>query len=269
MEGTSHGEEDRSADLLMGVTRTALPFEKDFTQIPNAWLRDARLSRKARGLLGEIMSHQVGWRVTIRGLAAIGPEGKDSVEAGLKELRACGYLVLSQARAAGGQFGEGEYELVDPFTVSGFSGSGSAASGSAVSGKPAPIRTPSVRTPSEEETPSLIAGDEPERIISLDQAFALFWAVWPRKKSRDDAHRAFGVRFKALPARDRPAWVDDVVAGVARARAEWEREGRSVEKVPYPATWLRAGGWTDVPDPAPVLAVDEDKALWRSGRRVN
>ena len=39
------------------ITRIHLKFERDFTQLPNAWLRDRRLSRGARGLLGEIMTH--------------------------------------------------------------------------------------------------------------------------------------------------------------------------------------------------------------------
>lgn len=107
----------------MGVRRTALEFEGQYVQIPNAWLRDKRLSRRARGLLAEIMSHRVGWHVTTRTLATAGPEGRDAVRTALAELVDAGYLRRAQGRGEGGTFGEIEYELSEP-TVAGFSGRG-------------------------------------------------------------------------------------------------------------------------------------------------
>lgn len=125
----------------MGVRRTELPFEGQFTQIPNRWLRDERLSRRARGLLAEIMSHRVGWHVTISGLQKAGREGRDSIATALRELKDFGYVRLAQSRGDGGRWNEVEYELCDPATGDGFSGSGgftgtgSAASGSAATGE--------------------------------------------------------------------------------------------------------------------------------------
>jgi len=125
----------------MGVRRTELPVDGNFTIVPNAWLRDPRLSRRARGLLGEIMTHRVGWHVTVSSLQKVGPEGRDSISTALKELRAAGYLTLLQSRGDHGRWNEVEYELTDPSTATGYSvsggftGSGSTASGSAGSGE--------------------------------------------------------------------------------------------------------------------------------------
>lgn len=108
----------------MGVKRTRLEFERDFTQIPNGWMRDKRLTRRARGLLAEITTHRVGWRITLAGLVASGPEGRDAIAATINELRDAGYLVRSQSQGERGRFKEVEYELCDPSTATGFSGSG-------------------------------------------------------------------------------------------------------------------------------------------------
>lgn len=130
----------------MGVRRTHLEFEGQFTQVPNAWARDERLSRKARGLLIEIMSHRVGWHVSVSGLQNAGTEGRDAIKSALVELKELGYLVVSQSRGDRGRFGEVEYELHDPATGDGFSVHGgltanrSTANGSTASGQSAPYK---------------------------------------------------------------------------------------------------------------------------------
>jgi hypothetical protein len=96
------------------IVRTALAFER-FTAIPNTWARDRRISRRARGLLLELMSHREGWRITVDSLVEGGPEGKDAVRSGLNELVKAGYLTRVQRRAEGGTFGEADWELHDPF----------------------------------------------------------------------------------------------------------------------------------------------------------
>lgn len=133
----------------MGVRRTHLEFEGQFTQVPNAWARDERLSRKARGLLVEIMSHRVGWHVSVSGLQKVGIEGRDAIKSALVELKDAGYLQVSQSRGDHGRFGEVEYELHDPATGDGLSvhggsaADGSTADGSTASGQPTTKNTSS------------------------------------------------------------------------------------------------------------------------------
>ncbi|MGN0126033.1 MAG: helix-turn-helix domain-containing protein [Rhodococcus sp. (in: high G+C Gram-positive bacteria)] len=64
----------------------------NFTIIPNAWIRDRRLSRRARGLLIELMSHRPGWKTSVATLAKTGPEGEAAIKSAIKELETVGYL---------------------------------------------------------------------------------------------------------------------------------------------------------------------------------
>jgi hypothetical protein len=117
----------------MGVTRKQLTFEGKFVQIPNEWVRDARLSRRSRGLLAEIMSHRVGWHISISSLQGAGVEGRDAIRSSLAELLKAGYLTRAQTQDAAGRFNEVEYDLSEPVTADGKSVTG----GFTVSGSPA------------------------------------------------------------------------------------------------------------------------------------
>lgn len=96
------------------IKRTRLAFEDHFTQVPNAWLRDTRLSRRARGLLAELLSHREGWEVTLESLVATGPEGRDAIRSAVGELEECGYLQRQRQRADGGRLAGIDYHLTDP-----------------------------------------------------------------------------------------------------------------------------------------------------------
>lgn len=98
----------------MAVISTDLDFTSDFVQIPNAWMRDKRLSRRARGLLAELMTHRGGWQTTTQQMVANGPEGRDAVQTALAELAKYGYLRLERIRAEGGRMGGSHYHLQAP-----------------------------------------------------------------------------------------------------------------------------------------------------------
>lgn len=85
-----------------------------FTIVPNGWLRDARLSRRARGLLFELMSHEPGWETSAERLAKAGTEGVAALKAALKELEACGYLVRETTRDGRGRLTGTRYIITDP-----------------------------------------------------------------------------------------------------------------------------------------------------------
>lgn len=101
-----------------GIVRRLLPWERDFTQISNDWLRDRRLSFRARGILGYLMTHDVGFRVTLKYLAeesaANGDgEGIKGIRAAVGELESIGYL-LRRPTAKPGRFTADLWEIVDP-----------------------------------------------------------------------------------------------------------------------------------------------------------
>lgn len=96
------------------LIRTRIRFERDFTQLPNAWLRDNRLSFRARGVLSMLMSHEPGkFKVTLKALANDNPEGIDALRAAVQELEQQGYL-RRYRKARGGQFQPDTWEICDP-----------------------------------------------------------------------------------------------------------------------------------------------------------
>jgi hypothetical protein len=86
-------------------------------------------------------------------------------------------------------------------------------------------------------------GSDPEH------GFGRFWKVYPRKRARKDALKAW------LAARPDAALLERIVAAVlAQSKnADWQREGGKY--IPHPATWLRGGRWEDeleVGTPSPI-----------------
>lgn len=101
----------------MPLIRGHHSFDDHFTQIPNDWLRDTRLSLKAIGLLAQIMSHTPGWRMSIRSLARVNGTGQDTIKNAILELENCGYLVRSekQTHNEDGTFADYDFTTKDPF----------------------------------------------------------------------------------------------------------------------------------------------------------
>lgn len=99
------------------LKRAKLSFERNFTQIPNEWLRDGNLSLKARGLLALLMSHDEGFTVTHKQLADTNPEGREAIETAVRELKEQGYLELLKTRGRNGRIEGWVWELTDPVEV--------------------------------------------------------------------------------------------------------------------------------------------------------
>lgn len=98
------------------LIRTQLEFEDNYSQIPNAWLRDPRLSLKAKGLLAQILTHTPGWSMTILSLAKANNCGRDAIRSAINELVVSGYLERSETRErdAYGRLGDYTYTTVSP-----------------------------------------------------------------------------------------------------------------------------------------------------------
>lgn len=75
-----------------------------YTTLDNALLNDERLSFKARGLLAWLLSKPNDWTVNSEFIATVGPDGRDAIRTGLKELEAAGYIRRTKTRAADGTF---------------------------------------------------------------------------------------------------------------------------------------------------------------------
>lgn len=95
-----------------GIRRGVMAADQ-FTQIANGLFRDARLSYRAKGIFGYVSTHRSGWKVTIADLVRLGPDGRDAVRAGLKELQEHGYLICERQRRSDGTLGESVYAITD------------------------------------------------------------------------------------------------------------------------------------------------------------
>jgi hypothetical protein len=103
----------------MPIIRGHHSFDGQFTQIPNAWLRDSRLTLKAIGLLAQILSHQSGWSMSIRLLAKQNGTGLGTIKSAAEELEKFGYLKRSeyQSHSEDGTFAGFSWITCDPEPV--------------------------------------------------------------------------------------------------------------------------------------------------------
>lgn len=85
----------------------------NYTTISNVFLRDIRLSCKAKGILAVIMGLPDDWDFSIRGILSITKEGKDAVYSAIKELRQYGYCEVSEQKDNSGKFNGYSYCFSD------------------------------------------------------------------------------------------------------------------------------------------------------------
>lgn len=209
----------------MPLIRGHHAFDDHFTQIPNAWLRDTRLSLKARGLLSMIMSHRQGWSLSIASIARDSQEGKDAIRSAIAELEKFGYLERSQVNESG-RYGEAIWTTQDPADLP--------LSENPLSDNPQPKNT----------------NNKEEHIKntneSLNLQFEEFWKEYPRKIDRAAAFKAFKSALKR-------ATLEDLLAGAIAYRND---PTRKPEYTKYPATWLNSGSWENA-------AVQPETSVWR------
>jgi hypothetical protein len=90
----------------------------NYTIVPNEWLRDQRLSYKAKGILAYIMSHRADYELTVEQMVEQSSDGAGAIYSGLKELVDVGYLLRERRRNPNGTLGATDYRVaaVDPAT---------------------------------------------------------------------------------------------------------------------------------------------------------
>ena len=75
------------------ITASPVPENSGWTPIPNETARDKRISRRALGLLVELLSYPSGWDSTADSLSAKGREGREATRTAMRELETAGYVV--------------------------------------------------------------------------------------------------------------------------------------------------------------------------------
>jgi biotin operon repressor len=204
----------------MPLIRGHHSFDDHFTQIPNDWLRDSRISLGAKGLLAQLLSHAPGWKISQESLAHANGIGRDAIRTLINELLEAGYLTRSEERerTEKGYLGGYTYTTQDPTQDN-----------------------PTQDNPLHKN--NIIKKNNlknNERIYS-DLEFDSFWSYYPKKVDKGAAMRAFRKALKTSPA-------TEVIEGAKRYAEDPNLPDKQFVK--NPATWLNAEAWNNGPLPA-------------------
>ncbi len=213
----------------MPLIRGHHSFDDHFTQIPNDWLRDKRISLGAKGLLAQLLSHAPGWRISQESLGRDNGVGRDAIRTLINELLEAGYLMRSEERERGekGYLGGYTYTTQDPTQDN-------------------PTQDNPLLKKNITKNNNL---KNNERIYS-DSQFDSFWSYYPKKVDKGAALRAFR---KAAKTQD--------LALVIEGAKRYAEDPNLPEKqfIKNPATWLNAEAWNN--GPLPKRKTTDSKAL--------
>lgn len=235
----------------MAVLVSDLPHSA-FTMLRNCWLRDSRVSYKAKGLLGYLRSHAAGYRVSQAQIVRESADGRDAVVTGLRELEAAGYLTRIPHKGPG-RFAEDDYAITDPFDAAGQliprDRRETRAAAPTDTRETLQIGLSDTENPGRKIPPIEEQGEEtrvPTEPLSLvpppPDPFDEFWQAYPRKVGKADAQRAWSRAVRKTNP-------DKILAGLHGYPFDTSR----AQFVPHPATWLNGARWED--DPSAVAPV--------------
>lgn len=214
--------------MTLSITRTRIAFESQFTQLPNAWLRDPRLSWRARGVLAGLMSHRVGWRTSVAALARQGVEGRDAIATAVDELIKFGYLKRGDMQhGEGGKFAGIQYELCDPHADQPFTDYPYTA-------EPFTVNPDTKKNKVKEDQGS----EEQTKSAGAESVFEEAWKSWPKKDKKKPALTKFTRLSKDHPAE----WLGEQVRKFGDA---YSVAGTDPQFVPALVVWLNQERWTD------------------------
>ena len=206
------------------ILRKPLAFEGRFTQLPNNWARDNRISFRAKGILLQLMSHQSGWATSMEHLANEGPEGVTAIRSAVLELEDAGYLFRELIKdEVTQQFKGSVWIIVDPFENPSLGFPTSA--------------NPTTEKPTSEKRALKNNNIKEYKDKNISDDFERFWKIYPRKVGGKSA--ALKSFIKAL---------EQVTAEQILTAAE-EYANRpnlpEMQYIPHPTTWLNQGRWAD------------------------
>ena len=211
----------------MPLIRGHHTFDDHFTQIPNDWVRDSRLTLKAIGLLTQLMSHRPGWNMSVSSLARFNKTGVDTIKSAVKELELYGYLTRSgkQEHNDDGTFADFVWTTADPFQ------------------NPDTVKTVNGK----QDTKNTITKEQQpikNKQENTDTGFDKFWEIYPKRIAKADALKAWNKALKKKTA--------DELIGLTKAYAESKLPDMTY--IPYPASWLNKGLYEAVENDKPAPA---------------
>jgi hypothetical protein len=243
---------------------------KGFTQIPNEFLRNPKISAKAKTILCILLSNQEGWESHSSTLSIMMKEGKEAIQTGLSELKSLGYLKHYRYRNKISKKIEGVFwaytDIPNKFDLDAHTSyleknyleivfkenqnPENQVTEKPEPGKPeygfsAPNNTNNKNTKEEKNTISLFSNDSIKESL-----FETFWRKYPKKASKGDAKIAWEKLCK-LPINKRPNW--KIIRNAIRDQINSERWKSGI--MPNASTWLNNYRWLD--DPKEMKAYKE------------
>jgi len=210
----------------MPLIRGHHSFDDHFTQIPNEWLRDSRISLGAKGLLAQLLSHSPGWRISQESLAFSNGIGRDAIRTLINELLEAGYLSRSEKRerTEKGYLGGYTYTTQDPTAYP--------TQAEPTQGNPL-LKNNIIKNKNSKNN---------ERIYtdSQNEIFEKFWEVFPKKVDKGAARRAWRAALKKADP--------ELIIEKAKAYAD-DPNLPDKRFIKYPGSWLNAEAWNNPPLP--------------------
>ncbi len=222
----------------MSIIRAPRP-EGNFYLLNKAISEDQRLSWAARGMLVFLLGKPDHWEVSTHHLIGQTKDclgkasGRDAVRGLIRELEQAGYLQIFLERAEGGEFGGRSYTVSE-----------SPATDYPGPVEPSPVNPPLVSIEGKQGLNKAASIEKPTADKDMAEAFEVFWKLYPNKKSKKDARKAWE---KLKPGAELRLTLMTAL-GNHRISRDWSKDDG--QYVPMASTWLNGERWTDELVPA-------------------
>jgi len=210
-----------------------------FAQIPREAIRDPRMTANGFRLLAYLMSHENGYELTYGQIERQTGLGRFAINGAIDNLTALGWAEVKPTKLPNGQFGPKAWYVMNPHTSTTV---GNSTAGDSTVEQPTDLKNKKLENKTKEK-------NYPQ--ARLEEAFSEFWQHYPRKVEKLAAMKAF---VKASDIVSLTVMIDGA------RRLEQDPNLPPKQFIPYPASWLNAGGWDSEPYPERQLSKEEKEA---------
>jgi predicted transcriptional regulator len=222
-----------------GIQKVYRLDNQPFAQIPRDAIRDPKMTANGFRLLAYLMSHENGYELTYGQIERQTGLGRFAINGAIDNLSELGWAKVSSTKLPNGQFGPKAWYVMTPDTSATV---GNSTAGNSTVEQPTDLKNKKIENKTKEN-------NYPQ--AKLEEAFDSFWAVYPRKVEKLAGMKAF---VKATNIVSPQVIID----GAHRLAQDPNLPPKQF--VPYPASWLNAGGWDSEPYPERQLTKEEKEA---------
>lgn len=222
-----------------GIQKVYRLDNQPFAQIPREAIRDPRMTANGFRLLAYLMSHENGYELTYGQIERQTGMGRFAINGAVDNLTALGWAEVKPTKLPNGQFGAKAWFVMNPHTSTTV---GNSTAGDSTVEQPTDLKNKTLENKTKENK-------YPQ--AKLEEAFSEFWLYYPRKVEKLAGMKAFTKASNTVS----PAVLID---GARRLAQDPNLPPKQF--IPYPASWLNAGGWESEPYPERQLTAEEKEA---------